>query len=178
MRKEYKRAVHQAFATNFLASHGDFSRQKPLKPYFQSDELVLRAAGADGHAYFVVLSPHGSGHEAFTIEVGWSKHGGQPKLSMRPSAGDPKYAALNTHDDFMTRLSYIDERVPEFWYLERPAFELTGEEVLRQIIESTKSLTPEIADAKARAPVMEALDAIDRVGLPFLASSASRILPR
>lgn len=168
MKREYKRALQESFARRFLALHGEFERQRPAKPYFSGDELVLRADGAGGSGCFVIVSPHGSGHDAFTVEVGWSKHGGQPKLSMRPSAGNPFDATIATNDDFVTRLAYLDDKIPEFWYLERPVLGLSEDEMLRQILESTKPLTAEEADARVQVAVREAVEAATRIGVPFL----------
>lgn len=168
MKKEYKRALHLGFAREFLAKHPEYMNLTPAKPFFSKDELVLGIKRESGQGHFVILSPHPSGHEAFTIEVGWSMNGEQPRLAMRPSAGDPTVVTADTCDEFVTRLAYLDQNIPEFWYVEQLPFGMSAEQTLRQILESTKPITPEQAIARVQESLSSALAATEAVGLPFL----------
>lgn len=167
--------MDEAFERAFLALQPDFEKQRPLAPYFSPEELLLRAPRPGGAAHFIILLPHPGGHEAFTVEIGWSKHGEQPKLTVRPTPGDPR-RLLGARQDMVTRLAYLDDDVPEFWYLERQSSGLSAEEVLQQIIASTEPLTPEVANERVAGPVKAAIDAIRATGLPFLSEYSTRAL--
>jgi hypothetical protein len=168
MRKQYRAALREVFEREFAARHSEFVRLKPVRPFYSQDELILCAQRPDGAAHFVIVSPHPSGHEAFTVEVGWSRSGDLPKLTMRPTPGNPR-KSVDRQGQVITRLAYVDETIPEFWYIERNPIGLSGEEILAQIANAAKPLTMELAIDRVAQSSEAALDAVWRVGLPFLA---------
>jgi hypothetical protein len=168
MRKEYRQAIHGQFLQEFGRQFPAFSKRKSASTYYSSAELLLGRRSALGTEFLIIVSPHGNGHEAFTVEVGWSKKGDLPRLSMRPSAAPPRSGGALQSDEFVTRLAYIDERIPEFWYLERAIADLSGDDVMRQILESTKPLLAEIAAERVRDAVQQAVGATVAVGIPYL----------
>jgi hypothetical protein len=154
MKKELLRQLRDFFDAFIKQTLPGISSRRPTAPFYRVSELVFGAVSDEGTEFVIIVSPHAGGHEAFTVEVGWSRKGALPRLSMRPSPGNPLDVSALDHDEYVTRLAYLDERVPEFWYL--------------QELPIPPSDLSDLSLALA-AKAEEALEATMSVGIPYLA---------
>jgi len=173
MRKEYRRAVREAFAARVIELCPGFNPVKVSSPLLHSGESIFRWMPCDRLKTFVILVPSPTGHQAFTLEIGWSTAGRFPELSVRPSlvlaAEDP----LPIHvEEGIVRIGDLNDRRDMWWHLPDPAMDSPGD--LEALKSSLEPVSVEEAAETVRPKVDEALDVLVGVGIPFLRVVARR----
>jgi hypothetical protein len=94
VRKEYGVALREVFSETLTAVCPYFALvKKPTMLAGVPGERAYRWIVTDSQHLWVVLVPDQQ-REAFTIELGWSRLGRFPQLTMRPSLVAPADAAI------------------------------------------------------------------------------------
>jgi hypothetical protein len=166
MRKEYGAALREAFTQLFASAFPFFEWVK--KPSILSGfpgERAYRWAVTENQHAWVVLVPDQK-REAFTIELGWSRKGRFPQLTMRPSFARPKDAAAE--DEYLCRLGELCRGQDWWWTIEELPLDATQDQMMAYIIAQTQPISPEVARERVMPHVQEAIEEFQRFGLPFL----------
>ncbi|MCG8588354.1 MAG: hypothetical protein MJE66_03610 [Proteobacteria bacterium] len=171
MRKEYGRALRELFDTGLGKVAPEYERVSISSPYLSPPERTYRFVASETLHCWILLCPHPSGHEAFTVEVGWSREGRFPALSVRPSPVlDP--AAAEDQRECVLRVPWLRDGGDAWWELPNPAVSRPGDTAALQ--ESLEPMAPERAEALVGPLVDDALEALATAGLPYLARSIAR----
>jgi hypothetical protein len=166
MRKAYAEALRALFSERLAAASPDFAyvrRHGPLVG-LPGERAFLRAVSTDV-AQWLVLVPDPK-REAFFLEVGWSRRGRFPQLTMRPSFVRP--ADAGREEEVLIRLRELAGENDFGWTIEEPPMGATREDMLAYLIAQAEPLAPEVARARVAPHVEEALAMWIRVGRPFL----------
>lgn len=166
MRKAYAQAVRELFATGLAAVSPDFEfvrRHQPLAG--TPGEQAFRRAVSPDVVQWLVLVPDLK-RDAFFLEVGWSRRGRFPQLTMRPSFVRP--ADAGPEEEVLLRLRELAGENDFGWRIEEPPMGGTQDEMLAYLVAQTASLEPEVARARVAPLVDEALTMWIDVGRPFL----------
>ena len=192
MGREFNKAVRERFAAGFEAIAPDYARQPAgPSPYAWAGETAWSCAPEPGVLLWVMLVPSPKGYNEFGVELGWSRLGRYPRLSMRPSAPLPgpdrrEWAGV----EYLCRLDKVAPGVPQWWRAGGETGTADGastdagrvsptEETpeppqsIRTGVEAALAkLTREQAMRAAAPLVDEALAALRTHGLPYLAAWA------
>lgn len=163
MRKEYGKALREEFARQLAQRLPGFQREKARSCYlFPGERAFCRAVSGELHLY-VILTPDLRGHEAFTVELGWSRLGRFPELSMRPNLmGVPEDDAEFTRDEAVVRLPCLTGD-PEWWTVEA----LPDPPTVEALLEQQRKRSPEEAMARVEPLVTQAMDRLESAGAQF-----------
>lgn len=170
MRKEYGAALRAAFAEAIGAAHPEFvhaRKTNALAAYPGERAYAWRVS--ETLNCWVVLVPDQK-REAFTIELGWSRKGRFPQLSMRPSGYRPHQAAAE--EEYLCRLGELSRGTDWWWTIEDLPLDATEEQMTAYIVAQTKPIAPDEARARIEPLVREALAELARFGLPYLEANA------
>ena len=121
---------------------------------------------------FVLLVPNPTGHQTFTIEIGWSGAGRFPEIGMRPSIilGPDDPSPVDVAEG-VVRLGDLASRSDLWWSLPDPAVEQPGS--LSALMKSTERVPAKVAAEVAEGPVTEALALLELHGIAFLEEVAA-----
>ncbi len=171
MRKEYGAALRELFAARIKAELPSW-REIPVPKtwFFPGERLYVR----DDHPaawQVIVLQPDMKDHDAFDIQIGWSRLKRVPELSMRPSMEAPDSPEALAREEYVCRLSSLmparDQPAPG-WILDPRSYSTDFNQVMAAMNERQVKLTKE----QARAAMMPFLDDAFAVlggrGLPWL----------
>ena len=166
MRKEYRKAVRERFARGMADRFPHFELTKVDSPILFGGESVFRWEKTNDLHCFVVLVPDLKGRQAFTLELGWSRRGRFPAVSMRPSIlyspDDP--VPVDT-EEAVVRLGGLVSGTDLWWSLPDRGLERPGD--LGALEASLERIPGEVARQHARAPVEAALDVLEEHGPPL-----------
>ncbi|NNF27034.1 MAG: hypothetical protein HKN73_07440, partial [Gemmatimonadetes bacterium] len=164
---EYRRAVEKLFARGLADRLPGFEPVRVSSPLLFGGEKAYRWRATQSFDAHVLLVPSPQGHQSFTVEIAWSDRGRFPEGGMRPSVmlapGDPWPTDVN---EGIVRLGGLAGTSDAWWHLPDPAVENPGD--LDALVESTKLISPTVAEAYAEEPVSQALASLERHGVPFV----------
>ncbi len=118
---------------------------------------------------WVVLVPDQK-REAFFVELGWSRKGRFPQLTMRPSGTRP--AEAGSEEEYLCRLGELSRGGDFGWEIEALAADASQDEMLAYIVAQTRPIAADVARDRVVPHVEEALREIVQYGLPFLRKHA------
>ena len=166
MRKQYGRALRELFAEGLAHASPEFEAVRKHEPLVGvPGERAFRRAVSPEVVQWLVVVPHQQA-EAFFVEVGWSRLGRFPQLTMRPSFVRP--ADAGPVDEVLLRLRELAGENDMGWTIEAPPLGGTRDEMLAYMVAQTAPLAPEVARARVAPLVGEALRMWVDVGRPFL----------
>jgi len=166
MRKVYAHVLRKLFAEGLIAADPAFEfvrRHQPLASH--PGEHAFRRTVSPDVAHWVVLVPD-SKREAFYLEVGWSRRGRFPQLTMRPSFVRP--ADAGPEEEVLVRLRELAGENDSGWVIEEPPMGGTPAEMLAYIVAQSAPLEPDVARERVAPLVDEALAVWIEWGRPFL----------
>jgi hypothetical protein len=170
MRKEYGNALREIFTEVFSRVCPFFALvKKPAILAGVPGERAYRWIFNERQHMWVVLVPDQK-REAFTIELGWSRLGRFPQLTMRPSFARPKEAG--SEDEYLCRLGELSRGQDWWWVIEELPPDFSQEQFMAYIMAQTKPISPETARSRVSPFVNEAVSEFERFGLPFLRANA------
>jgi hypothetical protein len=166
MRKEYGAALREVFSETLTAVCPSFMLvKKPSMLACVPGERAYRWIATHSQHMWMVLVPDQQ-REAFTIELGWSRLGRFPQLTMRPSFVAPEDAAME--DEYLCRLGDLSRGKDWWWTIEELPLDATQDQFMAYILAQTLPLSPEVARSRIVPHVEEAMGEFERFGLPFL----------
>lgn len=172
MRKEYRKAVREAFSKRLAELAPGFALVKVDSPLLFSGETVFQWSPGGRFLGWILLVPD-SKRQAFTLEVGWSNAGAFPEFGMRPSVvlGPDDPLPVDLPAGFV-RLGGLSSGTDQWWHLPDAALEKPAD--LAALQASLEPLSAEAAARAAGAPVKAALELVREHGLGFLETVAAR----
>ncbi len=166
MRKAYTQALRELFAEALSHTSPEFQAVRKHEPLVGvPGERAFRRVVSPEVVQWLVLVPDQK-REAFYLELGWSRQGRFPQLSMRPSFVRP--ADAGAEDEVLIRLRELAGENDMGWTIEEPPLGGTRDEMMAYIVAQTAPLTPEVAQALVAPLVEEALRMWVELGRPFL----------
>ena len=117
MNPSNKKHLRKFFLHGLQEIDSGFVEEKLRSPYVHPGEVVYVNRSAEPLWMLIVLVADRHGRERFTVEIGWSKLGRFPNLSMRPSPDQPDGGAEYSFDEYMCRLGRISEGQDKWWNL-------------------------------------------------------------
>jgi hypothetical protein len=170
MRKEYGAALREVFADRLARACPDFipvTKHSALAGF--PGERAFCSRVSDALFNWVVLVPDQK-REAFFVELGWSRKGRFPQLTMRPSGTRPEEAG--SEEEYLCRLGELSRGSDFGWLIEELAMEASQDEMLAYIVAQTKPIAADVARDRVVPHVEEALRELVQYGLPFLRKHA------
>jgi hypothetical protein len=175
MRKELARAVRAEFTAALARRLPQFAPVTIKSRYAWPGSRVFRWTRDDSLHFFVELFSDPKGDDSFSVEVGWSRLGRYPEMSIRPGFITGEELA---ETEYWCRLSHLYSPMGGFWSLEEPD-DAPGASGLGS------GRSPALAAGLPQIPVEEALarvarrveDAVDKLvvhALPYLDEVARR----
>jgi hypothetical protein len=166
LRKEYGAALREVFTQIFTSACPFFALVKKHSALagFQG-ERAYRCAVTDSRHLWAVLVPDQK-REAFTIELGWSRMGRFPQLTMRPSLARPEEIGLQ--HEYLCRLGELSRGEDWWWAIEELPLCASQDQIMAYIIAQTIPISPEVARSRVIPHVKEAVKEFELFGLPFL----------
>lgn len=169
MRKEYGKALRQLFSAEMNNLLPRFLPVKLSSLYILPGERPFRWIPVEAVHLWILLCPDQKGREAFTVEIGWSKLGRFPELSMRPSFRAPSSGREEfALDEYVCRLGMLVSGDDSWWELESPADLNSQEAYLAYLQAKISSISPEEADRIVRPHVEDAVEKLCLHGIPYL----------
>jgi len=180
MRREYGKALREMFAARMKAGLPDWRPIKTVNPWYWPGERIFVQDGHPTGWMVVVLQPSLKDHDAFHIEIGWSIHRRAPELSMRPCADAPNSEEASNRDEYLCRLGDLlpDRQLENGWVIDRRTFSADPDETLAALIERQTRLGAEQARATLAPFVEDAVNALQRYGVPYLESRLAMLAER
>jgi hypothetical protein len=166
MRKAYAQALRELFAEGLAAASPDFEfvrRHQPLAG-IPGERAFRRTVSPDIVQWLVVVPD--LKREVFFLEVGWSRRGRFPQLTMRPSFVRP--ADAGREGEVLIRLRELAGENDFGWTIDEPPMGGNRDDMLAYLIAQTAPLEPEVARARVAPHVEEALAMWIELGRPFL----------
>jgi hypothetical protein len=167
MRKEYAKALRDAFAKRMREDVPQFELQRVASDYVIPGERLFRWIPVEPIHCWVILKPDAKGREAFTVEVGWSTRGRFPELSMRPTPlASPAQPEALERDECVARLPELRVGEDRWWTLPDPAVERPGD--LAALVASLEPISASAARQAVAPLVDDAVAAVREYGVPYL----------
>ncbi len=166
MRKEYGAALRELFTVGLARACPQFTlvkKHSTLAGFPGERAYCWRIS--ETVILWVVLVPDGK-REAFFVELGWSKKGRFPQLTMRPSLARPPDAGAE--EEYLCRLGELSRGNDFGWVVEELRLGATQQEVMAYITAQTQPISPDVARARVLPHAEEALRELVQHGLPFL----------
>jgi hypothetical protein len=115
------------------------------------------------------LCPDRKGREAFTVEIGWSKLGRFPELSMRPSFDTPSLRRNEFElDEYVCRLGMLVSGGDYRWELEGLENPDSLEAYMVYLQRKVNPVSPQQAIRVVRPHVKDAMEKLLLHGIPYL----------
>ena len=169
MRKEYGKALRDMFTAEMKSQLPGFVPVKVTSPYIGPGERAFRWVPAEPLHCWILLCPDQKGREAFTVEVGWSRLGRFPELSMRPSSAVPSPGRDELAlDEYVCRLGEIVAGGDFWWELESNESPDTQEAYMAYLQAKVTPVSPQEAKRIVQPHVQDALDKLRFHGVPYL----------
>jgi hypothetical protein len=175
MRREYQAALRELFTDGLACACPQFTlvkKHSALAGFPGERAYCWRIS--ESNSLWLVLIPDGK-REAFFVEVGWSKKGRFPQLTMRPSWARPPDAW--SEEEYLCRLGDLSRGNDSGWVVEELRLGATQQEMMAYIAAQTQPISPEVARARVLPRVEEALRELVQYGLPFLSRHAQPDAP-
>ncbi|AKJ27381.1 hypothetical protein [Caldimonas brevitalea] len=134
---------------------------------FPGERVFQRPGEAEGLLFWCVLVPH-QNLEQFTFDIGWSRLGRFPELTMRPSLQRPLEAF--GLPEYFGRLGEVSSGQDLWWEVE-PFRAPRG---LADLEKMVQPIPAETARARVTPVAERALDVLERVGVPYLLEAEAR----
>jgi hypothetical protein len=160
MNKLYRGVLRDEFLRLMKDRHPSFQL---TKGWLAGEIALEKRISGTSVSVFVMIVPDLRGGERFTVEMGWSTKGRFPEPEMRPSSSLKFDGSEFRHDEFICRLGEIINGEDEWWVIEKPDIQVA---VLRSIGE--QKLSAEVAIEKVKPLVRNAVEKIERFGIPYL----------
>ncbi len=169
MRKEYGKALRHLFSAEMKNRLPRFLPVKLSSVYLLPGERAFRWIQAEAIHLWILLCPDQKGREAFTVEIGWSKLGRFPELSMRPSFQTPTARRDEfALDEYVCRLGMLVSGEDHWWELESLA-DLDSQEAYLACLQAKVSpVSPEEATRIVRPHVEDAVGKLCLYAVPCL----------
>lgn len=167
MRKEYSKELQRLFSKLIEENFPQFKPHKEKSMYYSAGERFYCWKPNESISFFIIYSPDERGHEAFTIEIGWSTNNRLPELSMRPSFQPTIERAEFSEKEAITRLPYFSGGT-DFYLIEPAVTSFSIEDLIRQ---QTKR-TPEEVINKITPILDNILKQLQKFGVPYLQEKA------
>ena len=155
MYKQYRQALRTQFLELIRHRCPDFFEAKGWLP----GEIAVGKQSQGGLVcVYIMIVPDLKGGQRFTAELGWSNKGRFPETSTRPSGFLTANRAEFQKDEFICRLGELISGEDEWWWVENP------------FVAIAKTGKPTAAEAaeRIRPLVRDAVDKIERFGIPYL----------
>jgi hypothetical protein len=167
MRKEYGKELRTLFPKRLREVAPEFEPARVSSTYLFAGERAFRWVPFEPVHCWIILSPSAKGHQAFTVEVGWSVYARFPELGMRPTPLPSLDAATAyPREECVVRVKELRTDQDQFWHLPDPAVENPGD--MQALIRSLEPLPADDARAAVAPLVEEAISATVEHGLPYL----------
>lgn len=171
MRKEYSHPLRKQFSAMMAEAHPNFKEIKVKTIYFNPGDRAYEWKLSDGRTCYVILVFHSHGDNLFTIEIGWSKHGRFPELSMRPCIESPDEKGVLNAEEYVCLLQsltkvYGEER--DFWRVGK-GLPVTDEEFFK----SLEPIPEDVAELEAKNALKDVFPLVSEYGIPFLEKYAN-----
>jgi len=174
MRKEYGKALRAHFTRRMKEALPQFAPARITSVYLNRGERVFCWRASESVFGWIILSPSATGHQAFTVEVGWSSLGRFPELSMRPSVmGAAEVDLMSPPAEGALRVGTVSGNRERWWQLPDPALENPGS--LTALAASLDPLTSSAAQAAVAPHVEDAMAELVDHAVPFLESLIAAI---
>ena len=165
MRKEFAKVLRDQFTKKVAEQLADFEPYKEKTIYLFPGERAFYRVVNDALWLFIVCSPDSRGHEAFTIELGWSTQQRFPENGMRLNCTPSDSGEEFSLPEAMLRLNSLGA-APEWWTVEEIAdpFDTSAA--------GLEKMARKVSAAEARELVLPILDeafaALLSLGMPYL----------
>jgi len=163
MKAEYSRALKAFFEQALPQSAFGWQPTKVKSRYLFAGERAFNKAAAGELVFWCVLVGH-ERFDKFTLEIGWSRKGRFPELTMRPSLKRP--AEAHEMSEYMVRLGQVSEGADVWWTVE----EFQPPRSVEDLQQSLQPISAERARAVVEPVAQKALAMLETVGVPYLQS--------
>jgi len=169
MRKEYGKPLRALFTAEMQSRLPQFAATTVKSQYIFPGERAFCWIPRDPIRCWVVVQPNLKGHESFTVEIGWSTMARFPELGMRPSFQSPSDDhAEFAQPEYMCRLGKDRVGDDHWWEVEAFRCGLTEAECLQILQEQVKPIPADVAVELVRPHVLNAVETLVRLGVPYL----------
>jgi len=169
MRKEYGKVLRQLFSAEMTNRLPRFLPVKVSSIHILPGERAFRWIPVEPIHFWVLLCPDQKGREAFTVEIGWSKLGRFPELSMRPSFEAPSSRRDEfAMDEYVCRLGMLVSGRDYWWELEALEDLDSQEACMVYLQRKVNSVSPQEAIRVVRPHVEDAMEKLLLYGVPYL----------
>lgn len=163
MRKEYGKALRDLFTSMMAERLPQFSPYGGKSMYLAPGERVFQWPVSDIVHLFVFCVPDERGHEAFTVEIGWSTLSRLPELSMRPSFDPSENRKEFDQAEAVTRLPYLAGS-DEWWTIEA----ISDPFSIEALMAKQEKLSTGEAKIRVKPFVADAMDLLLSTGMSYL----------
>ncbi|MGB6065367.1 MAG: hypothetical protein WBG50_11195 [Desulfomonilaceae bacterium] len=170
MRKEYGKALREVFTQELKVHLPQFLPVKISSLNIFPGERGFRWVPAEPTHFWIILCPDQKGHEAFTVELGWSRLGRFPELGMRPSSNAPSENRDEfALEEYVCRLGMLMTGGDLWWHLENPLEHLASQETYMAYLQQKVSpISQEEATRIVRPRAEDAVEKLRLYAVPYL----------
>lgn len=161
MKKEYKKALKESMSSMLKNEDLGFLEYKEKSQYLIPGDIAFVKPISSELLLLLILIPHRSGAEQFSIEIGWSKMGRFPHLGFRPSGHPKEDQSEFSENEFVCRLSELWGEPNKWWTIEDIP---TSPKSIR---ESLKKIEKSDAMVRVEPMVEDAIMHVRKYGLPY-----------
>ena len=172
MRKEYGAALRELFGARMKTELPAWREvPAPKTWFFPGERLYVR----DDHPaawQVILLQPDMKDHDAFNIEIGWSRLKRVPELSMRPCMEAPDSAEALVREEYVCRLGDMlpaRGQPASGWILDARTYSTDFNQVMAAMTERQVKLDKQQARIAMQPFVDDAFTVLRERGLPWLA---------
>lgn len=171
MRKEYGKVLRQLVEHKMKESTFGWQLHREKSIYAAPGERAFRKDVDRNLTLWCILVPNQK-LESFTLEVGWSKLGRYPQLSVRPSP--ESHDRAGDREEYVVRLGELFQGEDYWWEIER--FRIPTD--VNDLMQSLQLIPPEQAELRVLPKVEEALAALELHGEPYLLKASGASIPK
>jgi hypothetical protein len=173
MRKEYASALREQFTHELSKMCPELMLAKKYSAAVRfPGERAYCSKVSESVLQWVVLVPDGK-RDAFFIEVGWSKRGRFPQLTMRPSWVRP--AECGSQEEYLCRLRELSAASDSVWIVEDLPLASNPQAWMDYLTAQSRPISDEVAATRVRPHVKAAPRELAEFGLPFLRRHAASL---
>jgi len=168
MRKECGKALRELFTAEMKTVLPQFLPVKVSSKYIFPGERAFRWIPVEPVHLWILLVPHHKGGEEFTVEIGWSKLGRFPELSMRPSLPGPSERRDEfALDEYVCRLGMLISGRDYWWEVEHFEFPDSEEAWMAYLQSKVNPLSTQEAIQIVRPRVQDAVEKLRLHAVPY-----------